>query len=128
MTRRLISSGSPFERDYGYSRALVQGPWVFVSGTTGYDYTRMVMPEDPADQARHCWATIDGVLQEAGASLADIVRCRYYVTDPAYAEPVLRVCGEVLRDVRPAATQIVAGLLRPEMKVEIEVTALMATD
>ena len=127
MTRRLISTGSPFERDYGYSRALVQGPWVFVSGTTGYDYTRMVMPEDPADQARNCWATIDGVLQEAGASLADIVRCRYYVADPAYSEPVLRVCGEVLRDIRPAATQIVAGLLRPEMKVEIEVTALKAS-
>ena len=127
MTRRLISTGSPFERDYGYSRAVVQGPWVFVSGTTGYDYTRMTMPEDPAEQARNCWATIDGVLREAGASLADIVRCRYYVADPAYAEPVLRVCGEVLRDVRPAATQIVAGLLRPEMKVEIEVTALKAS-
>jgi enamine deaminase RidA (YjgF/YER057c/UK114 family) len=128
MNRRLITSGSPFERDYGYSRAVVQGPWVFVSGTTGYDYTRMTMPADAVEQARNCWSTIDGVLREAGASLSDIVRCRYYVADPSDADAVLRVCGEVLREVRPAATQIVAQLLRPEMKVEIEVTALRTSD
>lgn len=127
MTRRLLSTGSPFERAFGYSRALVQGPWVFVSGTTGYDYARMVMPEDPVEQARNCWATVAGVLEEAGASLADIVRCHYYVTERAFAEPVLAICGEVLKDVRPAATLIVAQLLKPEMKVEIEVTALRAS-
>jgi enamine deaminase RidA (YjgF/YER057c/UK114 family) len=126
MTRRLLTTGSPFEGAFGYSRALVQGPWVFVAGTTGYDYARMALPEDVAGQTRNCWATIAAVLAEAGASLADIVRCHYYVTERAFAEPVLTICGEVLKDVRPAATIVVAQLLRPEMKVEIEVTALKA--
>jgi enamine deaminase RidA (YjgF/YER057c/UK114 family) len=126
MTRRLLSTGSPFETAFGYSRALVQGPWVFVSGTTGYDYARMAMPDDLAAQTRNCWATIEAVLREAGASLQDIVRCHYYVTDAADAEPMLTICGEVLREIRPAATVVVAGLLKPEMKVEIEVTALRA--
>jgi enamine deaminase RidA (YjgF/YER057c/UK114 family) len=75
MTRRLISTGSPFEKAFGYSRALVQGPWVFVSGTTGYDYTTMTMPTDVAEQTRNCWKTIEGVLKESGSSLAEIVRC-----------------------------------------------------
>jgi enamine deaminase RidA (YjgF/YER057c/UK114 family) len=105
---------------------VVREPWVFVSGTTGYDYSRMTLPEDPAEQARHCWATIEAVLREAGVSLSDIVRCHYYVTDRADADPVLRVCGEILAEIRPAATLIVAPLLVPEMKVEIEVTALKA--
>ena len=126
MTRRLLTTDSPFERAFGYSRALVQGPWVFVSGTTGYDYARMVMPDDPVEQARNCWATIEAGLAEAGATLSDIVRCHYIVTDRGFAEPVLAACGEVLKDVRPAATLIVAQLLKPEMKVEIEVTALRA--
>jgi enamine deaminase RidA (YjgF/YER057c/UK114 family) len=126
VTRRLISTGSPFEREFGYSRALVQGPWVFVSGTTGYDYARMTLPEGAAEQARAAWATIAGVLSEAGASLADIVRCQYTVADRSDAESVLLVCGEILKDVRPAATLVVAGLLQPDMKVEIEVTALKA--
>ncbi|KZE30725.1 RidA family protein [Chelatococcus daeguensis] len=125
MTRRLISTGSPFERAYGYSRAVIDGPFAFVAGTTGYDYATMAMPEDAAAQARNCWATIARTLEEAGLSLADIVRATYYVTDVAHAEPLLTVCGEVLADVRPAATLlVVAGLLKPEMKVEIEVTAL----
>jgi enamine deaminase RidA (YjgF/YER057c/UK114 family) len=116
------------EKAYGYSRAVVQGPWVFLAGTTGYDYATMTMPEDPAEQARNGWRTIASALREAGADLADIVRATYYVTDPAHAEPLLRVCGEVLGEIRPAATLlVVAGLLRPEMKVEIEVTALRAT-
>lgn len=123
--RQLISSGSPFEKAYGYSRAVVQGDWVFVAGTTGYDYASMSMPESAADQARRCWTTITDVLRQAGASLDDIVRCNYYITSAEYAEPVLEVCGEVLSAVRPAATIVtVSGLLKPEMKVEIAVTAL----
>jgi enamine deaminase RidA (YjgF/YER057c/UK114 family) len=122
--RRRISTGSPFEEAFGYSRALVHRPWIFVSGTTGYDYATMTMPDDPVAQARNAWATITRVLDECGASLEDIVRCHYYVTERAFAEPVLTVCGMVLRDVRPAATLTVTGLLKPEMKVEIEVTAL----
>jgi enamine deaminase RidA (YjgF/YER057c/UK114 family) len=125
MPRRLISTGSAFEKAFGYSRAVVQDPFVFVAGTTGYDYATMTLPEDPAEQARNCWRTIESVLRDAGASLGDIVRATSYVTDRADAEPVLRVCGEVLSEIRPASTLlVVAGLLRPEMKVEIEVTAL----
>lgn len=125
MTRRLLSTGSPMERAYGYSRAVVQEPWIFVAGTTGYDYAAMTMPDDAAEQARNAWATIGRTLAEARASLADIVRATYYVTDHAHAEPLLAVCGEILREIRPAATLlVVAGLLKPEMKIEIEVTAL----
>ena len=113
------------EKAYWYSRAVVQEPWIFVAGTTGYDYSAMAMPEDVADRARNAWSTIARILEEADASLSDIVRATYYVTGPTHADPVLEVCGEVLRDIRPAATLlVVAGLLRPEMKVEIEVTAL----
>lgn len=125
MGRRLISTGSPFERAYGYSRAVVAEPFVFVSGTTGYDYAAMSLPESAADQARACWRTIAAVLAEAGSSLEEITRATYYVTDRADAEAVLAVSGEILAKIRPAATLlVVAGLLTPEMKVEIEVTAL----
>lgn len=125
MPRRLISTGSPMEKAYGYSRAVVQDPWVFVAGTTGYDYANMTMPEDVAAQARNGWTTIEAALGEAGSGLHDIVRATYYVTDPSYAVPVLEICGEVLGEVRPAAAiLVVAGLLDPAMKVEIEVTAL----
>jgi enamine deaminase RidA (YjgF/YER057c/UK114 family) len=125
-TRRLIDSGSPFESAYGYSRAVVQGGFVFVAGTTGYDYATMTMPVSAADQAEACWRTIGDALGQAGAGLADIVRATYYVTDRTEAEAVLGVCGRNLAEIRPAATiVIVAGLLRPEMKVEIEVTALL---
>jgi enamine deaminase RidA (YjgF/YER057c/UK114 family) len=128
MARRLISTGSPMERSFGYSRAAVQDPWVFVAGTTGYDYARMAMPDDVGEQARNCWNTIDRTLRDAGSTLGEIMRATYYVTDIAYAEPVLEICGEILRDIRPAATLlVVAGLLKPEMKVEIEVTALKAS-
>lgn len=124
--RRLITSGSPFEAAYGYSRAVVQGGFVFVAGTTGYDYAAMTMPESAGAQAEACWRTIAGVLVEAGTSLNAIVRATYYVTDRDHAEVVLAVCGRVLADIRPAATiVIIAGLLRPEMKVEIEVTAAL---
>lgn len=127
MTRRLISTGSPFERSFGYSRAVVDGDLVFVSGTTGYDYVSMAMPDDVAEQARNIFRTLETVLEEAGSSLAHVVRAQYFVTDRSYCEPVLAVCGEVFSDIRPAAgIYVIAGLLRPEMKVEIEVTARLA--
>ena len=124
MTRRMIGSGSPFEAAYGYSRAVVDGGFVFVAGTTGYDYATMTMPEEAAAQAEACWRTIASVLAEAGSGLGRIVRATYLVADRLEADAVLAVCGRVLAEVRPAATLIVvAGLLRPEMRVEIEVTA-----
>ncbi len=122
--RRRLSSGSPFEKAYGYSRAVVAGDQVLVSGTTGYDYARMAMPEGPAEQTRNIYATFAAVLREAGGTLADIVRLRTFVTDVSYCELVLDVQGEVFRDIRPAATIVVVqSLLRPEMKVEIEAEA-----
>jgi enamine deaminase RidA (YjgF/YER057c/UK114 family) len=118
-----ISSGSPFEAKIGYSRAVVDGDMVYVSGTTGYDYATMTMPEDAATQARNAFATIGRALEEAGASLEDIVRVRYYLADMAHYDALCAVAGETLGDVRPAATMVVCGLTTPEMKLEIEVTA-----
>ena len=118
-----ISTGSPFEATMGYSRAVVKGGWCFVSGVTGYDYATMQMPEGIADQARNCFATIAGVLVEAGFEMADIVRVQYTVTAPELVEALVPVLGENLAQIRPAATMVIAGLIRPEMKVEIEVTA-----
>lgn len=123
MTRRLVSTGSPFEKLAGYSRAVVQGDWCFVSGTTGYDYETMTMPETAEEQARNIFATIAKAFDEAGFALADVVRATYIVTDAAYKDEVFKVTGEMFGDIRPAATMMVAGLIRPEMKVEIEVTA-----
>ena len=123
MTRRLISTGSPFEKSGGYSRAVVHGDWCFVSGTTGYDYATMAMPDTAGQQARNIFRTIETVLAQAGFSLGDIVRANYIITALAYKDEVFEVTGEVLGDIRPAATMIVAGLVRPEMLVEIEVTA-----
>ncbi len=124
MVRRLISTGSPFEQRGGYSRAVVDGDFCFVAGTTGYDYATMKMPAGAADQTRNAFRTIANVLGEAGFALADVVRARYYIVDRSDADAVLTVCSEYLRDIRPAGTiLIVAGLLRSEMKVEIEVTA-----
>lgn len=122
--RRLISSGSPFEIKAGYSRAVVQGDWCFVSGTTGYDYATMTMPESVEEQTRKCLATIGEVLDEAGFSFADIVRCHYYVADAAFADRVFPILGETFGPIRPAATMVVCELIRPEMLIEIEVTAL----
>lgn len=124
MTRKLISTGSPFERTAGYSRALVDGDWCFVSGTTGYDYASMVMPEDVRDQTRNCLQTIGAALAEAGFALGDVVRAHYYITDAADADVVFPILGEAFGDIRPAATMIICGLIRAEMKIEIEVTAL----
>lgn len=123
MSRTLISSGSPFEKQAGYSRALVDGDWVFVSGTTGYDYETMTMPEGVEAQARNAFATIKSVLAEAGAAMADVVRVRYYVTKRADAAALMKVAGEVLGDIRPAATLVICDLLEEEMLVEIDATA-----
>ena len=122
--RKLISTGSPFEKTAGYSRAVVQGDWCFVAGTTGYDYATMIMPEEVEAQARNCLKTIAGALEEGGFALADVVRSRYYVTDAAFVDRVFPILGEIFGEIRPAATMIVCGLNKPEMKIEIEVTAL----
>jgi enamine deaminase RidA (YjgF/YER057c/UK114 family) len=123
MRRQLISTGSPFEKQAGYSRAVAAGDWCFVSGTTGYDYSTMQMPEDVGAQARNAFGTIAAALNEAGFGLEQLVRVTYHVTDAAHSEAVLAVAGEILGDIRPAATMVISGLIRPEMKVEIEATA-----
>ncbi len=124
MTRRLISTGSPFEAAYGYSRAVIDGDLIFVSGTTGYDFSTMAMPAEAGAQARNIFRMLEMVLGQAGGSLAGVVRAQYFLTDRADVEMVLGICGEVFREIRPAASlYLVAGLLKPEMKVEIEVTA-----
>ncbi len=124
MERKLISSGSPFEREIAYSRAVVQGDWVFVSGTTGFDYSTMTIAEDIESQAEQCLKNIESALAQAGASLRDVVRVTYVLPDGgefARCWPVLR---KYFGDVRPAAMMISAGLLDPRMRIEIEVTAL----
>ncbi len=126
--RRLISSGSPFEALWGYSRAVVDGDIVFVAGTTGYDYASMIMPDDVAEQARNIYRTIAKALAEAGGGLKDIVRLQSFVTNIEFIEPVLAVQGEVFGQIRPAASiYVVTAMARPEMKVEIEATAKMST-
>jgi enamine deaminase RidA (YjgF/YER057c/UK114 family) len=128
MSRRLISTGSPFERTAGYSRAVIDGEFAFVSGTTGYDYATMTMPADAISQTRNCFKTIETALKDGGFAIADIIRATYYITDAADADAVFGVCGEKLGEIRPAATLlVVAGLLKPEMKIEIEVTAKRRT-
>lgn len=118
-----LSTGSPFEARLAYSRAVVKGDWCFVSGVTGYDYADMTMPDDPCQQARNCFATIFSVLDQAGFAPLDIVRVQYTTTDAALVERIAPALSEALGQIRPAATMIVAGLIRPEMQVEIEVTA-----
>ena len=118
-----ISTGSPFEATMGYSRAIVKGGWCFVSGVTGYDYATMQMPDGIADQARNCFATIAAVLVESGFDMTDIVRVQYTVVSADMVEALVPALGEALGHIRPAATMVIAGLIRPEMKVEIEVTA-----
>ena len=128
MSRRLISTGSPFEKTAGYSRAVIDGDFAFVAGTTGYDYASMTMPADVTSQTRNCFKTIAEALSEGGFAMADVVRVTYYVTDAGSADAVFAVSGEVLGDIRPASTiLVVAGLLKPEMKIEIEVTAKRRT-
>jgi enamine deaminase RidA (YjgF/YER057c/UK114 family) len=124
MTRRLISSGSTFERDIGYSRAVVVGDWIFVSGTTGFDYSKMSIAEGLVEQTEQCLKNIASALQQAGSSLADVVRVTYVLpkgTEFPECWPVLR---KYFGEVRPAAMMISAGLADPRMRIEIEVTAL----
>ena len=127
--RHLISTGSPFERDIGYSRALVtEDGWVFVAGTTGYDYDTMTMPDAVEDQCRNALATIAAALKEAGSSLADTVRVTYILPDPADWPKCWPVTREVFEGVMPASTMFSAALQNPSMKIEIEVTAKRRLD
>ena len=123
MTRRLISSGSTFEAEIGYSRAVVDGDWVFVSGTTGFDYTTMRIAEGVVEQAEQCLRNIEQALQQAGATMADVVRVRYILPVAADFEPCWPVLRRGFAEARPAATMISAGLADPRMRIEIEVTA-----
>ena len=121
--RRLISSGSPFEAQAGYSRAVVDGEWVFVAGTTGFDYAAMTIAEDPVEQARQALRNIEAALAEAGGSLADVVRVRYYLPNVEDWPKIVPVMGEIFGAIRPVATALICGLVDPRMKIEIEVTA-----
>ena len=123
MTRRLISSGSPFEAQIGYSRAVADGDWVFVSGTTGYDYATMAISDDVAQQAEQCLKNIAWALGQAGSSLADVVRVTYVLPRGEDFEACWPVTRKYFGETRPAATMIEARLLDPKMKIEIEVTA-----
>ena len=121
--RRLISSGSTFEQDIGYSRAVADGDWVFVSGTTGFDYATMTIADDVAQQAEQCLRNIEQALAEAGATFADVVRARYILPDPADFPACWPALRRAFGQTRPAATMIAAGLADPRMRIEIEVTA-----
>jgi enamine deaminase RidA (YjgF/YER057c/UK114 family) len=123
VTRRLISSGSPFEAEIGYSRAVVDGDWVFVSGTTGFDYADMTLSDDVAIQAAQTLTNIGTALTEAGASFADVVRIHYILPSAADFPACWPALRAVFGEVRPAATMIQAGLIDPRVKIEIEVTA-----
>ena len=123
---RLISSGSTFEEQIGYSRAVVDGDWIHVSGTTGFDYATMTIADDVVEQADQCMKNIAAALADAGARVVDVVRVRYLLPDRADFEPCWPVLRRWFGDVRPAATMISAGLADPRMKIEIEVTALKA--
>ena len=126
--RTLIDSGSDFERDVGYSRAVVAGGWIMVSGTTGFDYDAMTIDDDIVTQTRRCLDNIDAALGEAGASLDDVVRVTYIVPEASEFERCWPVLRERFAVARPAATMISAGLADPRMKIEIEVTALVRDD
>ncbi|MGB3554033.1 MAG: RidA family protein [Jannaschia sp.] len=127
MTRRLISTGSPFEAQVGYSRAVVQGDWCFMAGVTGYDYATMILPDGIADQAENCFATIRSVLTDAGFPMESILRVTHYVADRDLVDAVIPVIGRHLGTIRPAATMVIAGLMKPEMLYEVEVTAFRGT-
>jgi len=124
MKRHLISQGSPFEEKIGYSRAVVQGDWVFVSGTTGYDYSSMTISDDVTEQTRQCLDNIRWALAEAGSDLRDVVRVNYILPNADDWPHCWAPLRDAFGDIRPAATMIVAGLSDPPMKIEIEVTAL----
>jgi enamine deaminase RidA (YjgF/YER057c/UK114 family) len=122
--RQLISSGSRFEKAWGYSRAVVQGDWIFVSGTTGFDYRAMTIADDPIAQTQQAFKNIEEALAKAGgAPLGSIVRCHYYVPNAEDWQVIAPVIGDILGDIRPAATALVCDLVDPRMRIEIEVTA-----
>jgi enamine deaminase RidA (YjgF/YER057c/UK114 family) len=123
MSRRLISSGSTFEQEIGYSRAVVDGEWVFVSGTTGFDYRAMTIADDVADQTEQCLQNIESALAEAGASLRDVVRVTYVLPNASDFPACWPTLRKYFGEIRPAAMMISAGLADPRMKIEIEVTA-----
>jgi len=123
MARRLISSGSSFEKQIGYSRAVVDGDWIFVSGTTGYDYSTMTLRDGVVAQCEQCLLNIEAALAEAGSSLRDVVRVHYILPDAKEFEPCWPVLQKYFGEVRPAATMFSAGLLNPQIRIEIEVTA-----
>jgi enamine deaminase RidA (YjgF/YER057c/UK114 family) len=123
MTKNLISSGSPFEEQIAYSRAVLDGEWIFVSGTTGFDYSTMSISDNVAQQAEQCLKNIQHALRQAGADLSNIVRIRYIVPNAADFEACWPILRQYLGTVRPAATMLSAGLLDPRMKIEMEVTA-----
>jgi enamine deaminase RidA (YjgF/YER057c/UK114 family) len=124
MTRRLISSGSTFEAEIGYSRAVVQGGWVFVSGTTGFDYAAMSIPEGIEAQTAQCLKNIEAALTQAGAGMSDIVRVTYVLPDAAEFPKCWPLLRQAFGNIRPAAMMISAGLADPRMRIEIEATAL----
>ncbi len=123
MARRLISSGSTFEQEIGYSRAVVDGEWIFVSGTTGFDYAAMTISDDIVEQTEQCFRNIRQALADAGAALDDIVRVTYILPDGSQFKHCWPVLRKYLGSIRPAATMISAGLADPRMRIEIEVTA-----
>lgn len=123
MTRKLISSGSIFEAEIGYSRAVVDGDWVFVSGTTGFDYSTMTIVDDVASQTEQCLKNIGSALEQAGASFNDVVRVTYVLADSTEFEQCWPILRRYFGQVRPAAMMICAGLADPRMRIEIEVTA-----
>ena len=124
MNRERISSGSTFEAQIGYSRAVVAGDWIFVSGTTGFDYTTMSIADDLLAQTEQCLKNIESALQQANSSLQDVVRVTYVLPNGSEFEQCWPVLRKYFGDVRPAAMMISAGLADPRMKIEIEVTAL----
>ena len=123
MPRRLISSGSTFEQEIGYSRAVVEGDWIFVSGTTGFDYSKMTISGDLLEQTEQCFRNIELALKEAGASLRDTVRVTYVLPDAADFPKCWPVMRKYFGEVRPAAMMLAAGLSDPRMRIEIQVTA-----
>ena len=123
MTRRLISSGSTFETQIGYSRAVVDGDWVFVSGTTGFDYATMTLADDVVAQAEQAFRNIQSALRQAGSSLADVVRVTYILPNAEEFQACWPVLRRYFGDSRPAATMISAGLVDKRLRIEIEVTA-----
>ena len=123
MTRRLISSGSAFEKVAGYSRAVVDGEWVFVAGTTGFDYAAMSISSDLEEQVHQTFRNVAAALKQAGAGLADVVRVNYIIPRAKDWAEIAPILGQYFGDIRPASTAIIAGLVDPRMRIEIEVTA-----